>query len=143
MGFRFPIPSMICHFVRYWRPLESETQHKRKIPAGLSALPFVMLLRNRKKERRRIHGKKRTGTIRILPDLRVVRTNCSKMIPKYDQTAFFTIRWDNPCPMIFEAQNAQLDEQKMQKMIPKRDHILLSCNRHRRDGRKEECLCRE
>ena len=88
--------------------------------------------------RRRIHEKKWTGTIRILPDPRVVRTNCSKMIPKYDQTAFFTLRWDNPCPMISEVKKAQLDERKIRKMIPKRDHILLSWIRHRRDSRKEE-----
>ena len=32
---------------------------------------------------------------------------------------------------------------KYVKMIPKRDHISLSCTRYWQDGRKEECLCRE
>ena len=31
----------------------------------------------------------------------------------------------------------------MQKMIPKCDHISLSCAGHWQDGREEECLCRE
>ena len=74
---------------------------------------------------------------------KVVQMNCSKMIPKHDQTAFLTARQEKPQANIFEVKKACRKGQKMQKMIPKRDHISLSCTVHRQDGRKEECLCRE
>lgn len=79
----------------------------------------------------------------IFGAVKVVQTNCSKMIPKHDQTAFLTARQDKPQANIFEVKKACRKGQKMQKMIPKRDHISLSCIVLRQDGRKEECLCRE
>ena len=74
---------------------------------------------------------------------KVVQTNFSKMIPKHDQTAFLTARQDKPQANIFEVKKSCRKGQKMQKMIPKRDHISLSCTGYQQDGRKEECLCRE
>ena len=74
---------------------------------------------------------------------KVVQMNGSKMIPKHDQTAFSAVRQDKPQANIFEVKKACRKGQKMQKMIPKRDHISLSCTRYWQDGRKEECLCRE
>ena len=47
------------------------------------------------------------------------------MIPKHDQTAFSAVRQDKPQANIFEVKKACRKGQKMQKMIPKRDHILL------------------
>lgn len=79
----------------------------------------------------------------IIGAVKVVQMNCSKTIPKHDQTAFSAVRQDKPQANIFEVKKACRKGQKMQKMIPKRDHILLSCTRYRQDGRKEECLCRE
>ena len=79
----------------------------------------------------------------IIGAVKVVQMNCSKMIPKYDQTAFSAVRQDKPQANIFEVKKACRKGQKMQKMIPKRDHISLSCTRYWQDGRKEECLCRE
>lgn len=65
------------------------------------------------------------------------------MIPKHDQTAFSAVRQDKLHANIFEGKKACRKGQKMQKMIPKRDHISLSCAGLRQDGREEECLCRE
>ena len=75
----------------------------------------------------------------IIGAVKVVQMNGSKTIPKHDQTAFSDVRQEN----IFEIKKACRKGQKMQKMIPKRDHISLSCTRYWQDGRKEECLCRE
>ena len=79
----------------------------------------------------------------IIVVVNVVQRNCSKMIPKPDQTAFLTARQEKPQANIFEVKKAWCKGQKMQKMIPKRDHISLSCTGHCQDSRKEECLCRE
>lgn len=79
----------------------------------------------------------------IIGAVKVVQMNGSKTIPKHDQTAFSDVRQDKPQANIFEIKKACRKGRKMQKMIPKRDHILLSCTRYWRDGRKEECLCRE
>ena len=79
----------------------------------------------------------------IIGAIKVVQMNCSKTIPKHDQTVFLTARQDKPQANIFEVKKACRKGQKMQKMIPKRDHISLSCTVYRQDGRKEECLCRE
>ena len=79
----------------------------------------------------------------IIGAVKVVQMNCSKMIPKHDQTAFSAVRQDKPQANIFEVKKACRKGQKMQKMIPKRDHISLSCTGYWQDGRKEECLCRE
>lgn len=76
----------------------------------------------------------------IIGAVKVVQMNCSKTIPKHDQTAFSAVRQDKPQANIFEVKKAC---RKGQKMIPKRDHILLSCTGRCQDGRKEECLCRE
>lgn len=79
----------------------------------------------------------------IIGAVKVVQMNRSKTIPKHDQTAFSAVRQDKPKTNIFEVKKACRKGQKMKKMIPKRDHISLSCTVHRQDGRKEECLCRE
>ena len=68
--------------------------------------------------------------------VKVVQTNCFKMIPKHDQTAFSAVRQDKPQANIFEVKKAYRKGQKMQKMIPKRDHISLSCTGYCQDGRK-------
>lgn len=75
--------------------------------------------------------------------VKVVQMNCSKMIPKHDQTGVSVVRQDKPQTNIFEVKKACRKGQKMQKMIPKRDHISLFCTGRRQDGREEECLCRE
>ena len=46
---------------------------------------------------------------------KVVQTNCSKMIPKHDLTAFLTARQDKPQANIFEVKKACRKGQKMQK----------------------------
>lgn len=79
----------------------------------------------------------------IFGAVKVVQTNFFKMIPKHDQTAFSAVRQDKPQANIFEVKKACRKGQKMQKMIPKRDHISLSCAGNWQDGREEECLCRE
>ena len=79
----------------------------------------------------------------IIGVVKVVQMNCSKMIPKHDQTAFLTARQEKHQANIFEVKKACRKGQKKQKMIPKRDHISLSCVGHWQDGREEECLCRE
>ena len=87
---------------------------------------------------------KKAGILRgISGPVKVIQTNCSKMIPKHDQTAFFPFRQDKPHADIFEVKKACRKGQKMQRMIQKRDHISLSCAGHWKDGREEECLCRE
>ncbi len=87
---------------------------------------------------------KKAGILRgISGTVKVIQTNCSKMIPKHDQTAFFPFRQDKPHADIFEVKKACRKEQKMQKMIPKRDHNCCPVCGHRQDSGKEECLCRE
>ena len=75
----------------------------------------------------------------IIGAVKVVQMNCSKMIPKHDQTAFSAVRQDKPQANIFEVKKACRKGQKMQKMIPKRDHISLSCTRYWQDGRRNVC----
>ena len=79
----------------------------------------------------------------IIGGVKGAQMNCSKTIPKHEQTAFSAAGQDKPQVDIVEVKKACRIGQKMQKMIPKRDHISLSCTRYWQDGRKEECLCRE
>ena len=76
---------------------------------------------------------------RIIEAVKVVQMNCSKTIPKHDHTAFSAVRQDKPQANIFEVKKACRKGQKMQKMIPKRDHISLSRTRYWQDGRRNVC----
>lgn len=67
----------------------------------------------------------------LVQDMIKILSREKEMIPKHDQTAFFALRQEKPQANIFEVKKAWCKGQKMQKMIPKRDHISLSCTRHR------------
>ena len=76
----------------------------------------------------------------IIGVVKVVQMNCSKMIPKHDQTAFSAVRQDKPQANIFEVKKACRKGQKMQKMIPKRDHICCPVpGTGRMAGRRNVC----
>lgn len=102
--FGLPIPSMICRSGRYWRPIESETQPKW---GGF------------RNWCRRFHlwccWRDRT------------QTNCSKTLPKHDQTVFLISDRINPMQIYWRSKQPVAKSKKCKKWYRNVTIIAVLC----------------